>query len=201
VSAEIVELYDEQLLCSRARAGDRTALGQLLRRHGPRLYRSVLLPRLGNRGEAEEALGTTYAKVIERFSSFEWQARGLYPWLRTIAFHVAIDILRRRKRERLFEPAQLEAELERGLGGETEPSKELEERDLATARARVEHLLAQLNPRYKRAIQLRVLEGKSRDEAAALLEVSVATFDVILHRAVAKLREALSRNDDGDDHG
>ncbi len=201
MSADIVELYDEQLLCTRARAGDRTALGQLLRRHGPRLYRSVLLPRLGNRVEAEEALGATYAKVIERFATFAWQPQGLYPWLRTIAFHVAIDMLRHRKRERLFEPALLEAQLEQGNQGDPEPPKEIEERDLATARARVESLLAQLNPRYAQAIQLRVLEGRSRDEAAAHLQVSVATFDVVLHRAVVRLREILSVNDEGDHHG
>ncbi|HEV8551219.1 MAG TPA: hypothetical protein VGQ57_19360, partial [Polyangiaceae bacterium] len=60
------ELEAEEELCTRARAGDREALGSLLEKHGPRLYRAVLLPRLGNRGLAEEALSLTYLRVVER---------------------------------------------------------------------------------------------------------------------------------------
>src|SRR5690242_19181177 len=64
------ELEAERRLCERARGGDRTALGQLLERHGPRLYRSVLLPRLGNMTLAEEALSHTYLRVVERIAQF-----------------------------------------------------------------------------------------------------------------------------------
>src|ERR1051325_10574448 len=54
-----VTLEAERRLCDRARGGDRAALGQLLRDHGPRLFRAVLLPRLGSRAAAEEALSVT----------------------------------------------------------------------------------------------------------------------------------------------
>ena len=37
------ELAEERQLCERAQTGDRDALGAILRQHGPRLYRSVLL--------------------------------------------------------------------------------------------------------------------------------------------------------------
>ena len=68
----------------------------------------------------------------------------------------------------------------------------LEQHDLAVARGRVERLLGRINPRYALAIRLRVLEERSREEAARELEVSVSTFDVVLHRAMAALRKALS---------
>jgi len=56
-------------------------------------------------------------------------------------------------------------------------------------------LLSTLNPRYAQAIRLRVLEEQSREDAARALGVSVATFDVVLHRALAALKRALaSRN-------
>jgi RNA polymerase sigma-70 factor (ECF subfamily) len=102
------ELAEERVLCERAHAGDRAALGQILRRHGPRLYRAVLLPRLGSVAAAEEALGVTYLKVVERFEQFRWQAVGVYPWLRVVALHVALDSLRRSKRETIFKPEDLE---------------------------------------------------------------------------------------------
>ena len=184
------ELDAERALVERAQAGERDALGAILRKHGPRLYRSVLLPRLGSAATAEEALSRTYVKVLERFDQFTWQAVGVYPWLRVVALRVALDLLRARKRELLFEPEDVERELDRAEREEREADA-LERHDLNCAKERVRGLLGRLNPRYADAIRLRVLEERPRDEAALALGVSVATFDVVLHRAMAALRKAL----------
>jgi RNA polymerase sigma-70 factor (ECF subfamily) len=192
VTAE-VDLEAERLACERAKAGDRAALGALLRRYGPTLYRAVLLPRLGSEAAAQDALAETYARVVERFAQFEWQGAGFYPWLRVVGMRIAIDQLRARKRESLFDPDDLEREIDRA---ERDPRElvdvELaERRDLADARARVEAALARLNARYAQAIRLRVLEERPRDEVARELGVTVSTFDVVLHRALGALRKAL----------
>jgi RNA polymerase sigma factor (sigma-70 family) len=187
---EAAELEEERLLCERAKAGDREALGTILRQYGPRLYRSVLLPRLGNAAMAEEALSASYMKIVERFDQFSWQSLGVYPWLRVVALRVALDQLRARKREVLFEPSDVEREIDAAQRDERD-NDAIERHDLKVARDRVELLLARLNPRYALAIRLRVLEERSREEAAAALEVSVATFDVVLHRAMAALKKAL----------
>jgi RNA polymerase sigma-70 factor (ECF subfamily) len=194
VAVARTDLEGERTLCERAHGGDRAALGQLLRRYGPVLYRSVLLPRLGSEASAQDALGETYARVVERFHQFQWQGAGVYPWLRVVAMRIALDALRARRRETLFEPDDLEREID---AAERDPAHvgeaELcEKRDLADARARVEAALAKLNPRYATAIRLRVLEERSRDEVAGALGVSVATFDVVLHRALGSLKKALA---------
>ncbi|HEY2405845.1 MAG TPA: RNA polymerase sigma factor [Polyangiaceae bacterium] len=188
---EPAELELERALVERAQGGDRSALGELLRRHGPRLYRSVLLPRLGSTAAAEEALGRTYVKVIERFEQFTWQAVGVYPWLRVVALRVALDDLRSKKRERLFEPEDIEQELDSAEREQREAAA-LERHDLQFARSRVVALLGRINPRYADAIRLRLLEERSREEAAAALGVSVGTFDVVLHRAMAALRKVVA---------
>ena len=190
------ELEEERVLAVQAQAGDRDALGTLLRRYGPRLYRSVLLPRLGSAAAAEEALSATYMKVVERFDQFTWQSVGVYPWLRAVALRVALDQLRARKREVLFEPADVEREID-AAGRESREAEVIEQHDLAHARSRVVALLGRLNPRYATAIRLRVLEERSREEAAKELEVSVATFDVVLHRAMAALKKALASETGG----
>ncbi|HEY5373732.1 MAG TPA: RNA polymerase sigma factor [Polyangiaceae bacterium] len=184
------QLEAERALALRAQAGERDALGAILRQYGPRLYRSVLLPRLGSAATAEEALSRTYVKVLERFDQFTWQAVGVYPWLRVVALRVALDMLRARKRELLFEPEDVERELEHAERDARE-ADELERYDLNCAKQRVRDVLGRINPRYADAIRLRVLEERSREEAALSLGVSVATFDVVLHRAMAALRKAL----------
>jgi RNA polymerase sigma factor (sigma-70 family) len=188
------DLEAERALCESAGAGDRVALGKLLRKYGPVLYRSVLLPRLGVDAVAQDALAETYARVVERFHQFHWQSCGIYPWLRVIALRIALDMLRAKRRETLYQPDDLEREIdasEQDLSSRGE-AELCEKRDLADARARVEAALGKLNPRYAEAIRLRVLEERPRDEVAAALGVSVSTFDVVLHRAMTALKKALA---------
>ncbi len=191
LAPEPADLEEERRLCERAQGGDREALGTLLRRHGPRLYRSALLPKLGSPAAAEEALSSTYLKVIEKIGQFTWQGVGFYPWLRVVALRVAFDQLRSKKREVLFEAADLEREIDLAER-EAKDAAALEAHDLALARKRVVELLDRINPRYAQAIRLRVLEERSREEAAQTLGVSVGTFDVVLHRAMAALRKAMA---------
>jgi RNA polymerase sigma-70 factor (ECF subfamily) len=194
VAAARPELEAERLQCERAAQGDRVALGQLLRKYGPVLYRSVLLPRLGSEAVAQDALAETYARVVERFARFQWQGCGIYPWLRVVALRIALDMLRARRRETLFEPDDLQREIDAAetdltARGEVELC---ERRDLADARARVEAALGRLNPRYAEAIRLRVLEERPREDVAQALGVSVSTFDVVLHRAMTALKKTLA---------
>jgi RNA polymerase sigma factor (sigma-70 family) len=186
----------EQALVARAKKGDRAALGELLSRFGPTLFRSVLYPRLGDVTVAEQALGDTYARVVERIGTFEWQSPGIYPWLRMVALHVAIDLLRARRRELLFEPQDLEREAEAGApdASAVDPAEALmERRDLDAARTKLELGLTQIHPRYASAIRLRIIEERPRDEVAAALGVSSSTFDVVLHRAMTALRKAIAQ--------
>lgn len=181
----------EKALVERAQKGDRAALGELLHKHGPGLYRSVLLPRLGSEAAAKDALAETYAKVVANIDKFVWQNVGFYPWLRTVALRVALDQLRAKKRLVLFEEDDLAREVDAASTQTPVEQQVSDQRDREAARKKVEEALAKINPRYARAIRLRVLEEKPRDEVAAELGVTPATFDVLLHRAIASLKKAL----------
>ena len=184
-------------LVARAQAGDRGALGELLKKHGPGLYRSVLLPRLGSEAAAKDALSETYAKVVANIGKFVWQNVGFYPWLRTVALRVALDQLRAKKRIVLFEEDDLTRELDATSTATPVDDRVSNARDRDAARKKVEEALAKINPRYAHVIRLRVLDETPREDAARELGVTPATFDVLLHRAIAALKKALGEQSDG----
>ncbi len=198
VSGREEELELERQLVLRAQAGDRKAMGSLLEKYGPGLYRSVLLPRLGSEAAAKDALAETYAKVVERVDRFTWQSVGFYPWLRTVALRIALDQLRARKRMLVWEAEDVEREVDAAATVTPVDQTVSDRRDREAARLRVEAALERINPRYARVLRARVLEERPREEVAAELEVSPATFDVLLHRAVAALKKALAEDDNGD---
>ncbi len=184
-------LERERELVVRAQAGDRVAVGELLSGHGPSLYRNVLLPRLGSEAAAKDALSETYARVVEKIDRFTWQNVGFYPWLRTVALRVALDALRARKRMVIWDAEDVEREVDATSTATPVDQRLSDHRDRDAARAKVEAALGKINPRYARVIRMRVLEERPRDEVAAELEVSPATFDVLLHRAIAALKKTL----------
>jgi RNA polymerase sigma-70 factor (ECF subfamily) len=190
----------EEELVRRAQAGERDALGELLRMHGPAIYRTVLLPRLGSEAAAKDVLAEVYEKVVSSIGKFVWQNVGFYPWLRTVALRTAIDHLRRKKRTVLFEPEDLEREVDAQNTSTPVDDKLSQLRDARAAQEKVEEALTRINPRYARAIRMRVLEDRPREEVAKALEVTTATFDVLLHRALAALKKAVkSEGESGDE--
>lgn len=190
-AVEEAELEAERQLVARAQAGDRTATGQLLKKHGPTLYRAVLLPRLGSEATAQDALSETYAKVVERIGQFKWQNVGFYPWLRTVALRVALDQLRSKKRVLLWESDDIEREIDEANTTTPLDDKLSAHRDRTLAKRKVEAALDMIHPRYATAIRLRVLEERPREDVAKELGVTPATFDVLLHRSLAAMKKAL----------
>jgi RNA polymerase sigma-70 factor (ECF subfamily) len=185
------DLERERTTVLLAQTGDRKALGELLLAHGGTLYRTVLLPRLGSEAAAKDALAETYAKAVARIGQFQWQGVGFYPWLRMIGLRVAIDMLRERGKLLVWEEDDVARELDRAQDEPATDQRLTAHHDAQAARAKVEHALGCINPRYARAIRVRLLEEQPREDAARLLEVTPATFDVLFHRALAALKKHL----------
>lgn len=181
-------------LVARAQQGDRKALGELLRTHGPTLYRTVLLPRLGNAAAAEDALSETYGKVLKGLGAFSWSDDiGFYPWFRTVGLRVVLDQFRRRKRQVVWSEEDVVHELDRSQQGELAlDDAAAQKQDAEAVRKKLQDALDSINPRYAEAIRLRVLAEQPREQVAEQLGVSVATFDVLLHRALSSLKKKLS---------
>ena len=64
------------------------------------------------------------------------------------------------------------------------------ESDLRQVRAAVDDLLAPLGDRQRDVVWLRIIEGRSSAEVAAMLGTTAGNVDVIVHRALSRMREA-----------
>ena len=182
-------LKRERGLIEQARRGDRDAVAELYRAFAPRLYRRVLMPKLGNPQAAEDALSETFRTALERLHQFEPQGVSVYFWLSRIASNKATDMhrVKARTRRALTSFEDLLAPLRPSA---PRPEKELagKERE-ALLRETIEAVLERINPRYARAIMLRFLEDRSREDCAQEMDVKIGTFDVVLLRALRAFRK------------
>lgn len=87
---------------SRLRGGDLDALSGLLARYQNRLYR-YLLRMVRDTADADDLFQQTWMRVAEQIRKYN-PSRNFDAWLFTLARHLAIDHLRRRRPESLDEP-------------------------------------------------------------------------------------------------
>lgn len=179
----------ERELLERMREGDQRAISEIYRAFAPRLFSTVLMPKLGNRQAAEDALSETFRVGIEKLHQFDAKGTSLYFWLARIAANKATDMhrVKARTRRALASFEELLAPLRPSA---PRPEKELakKERD-AMLKEYVQMTLSRINPRYARAIELRFFEDRSREACADLMEVKLGTFDVVLLRALRAFRK------------
>lgn len=173
----------------RAQKGDREAFAELYRTYARRLYSHVLLPKLGQKSAAEDALAETFRTGLERISGFEPRTTSVYFWFARIAVNKALDMHRARgvtgralvNVQSMLGPIQ-DAPLA--------PDEALLERHAwESNRSRARLCLDALNNRYRRAIELRFYEALPRERCAELMEVKLGTFDVLLLRALRSFRK------------
>ena len=175
-------------LVERARAGERAAFAELYRVYAPALLSRVLLPKLGNREAAEDALAETFRTAFERLDAFEARGVSLFFWLSRIATNKALDMHRARATTgRAL--ASFESLLAPLGEAPPDPGELFELRsDVVRVQKAVARVLERLNPRYRRAIELRFVEELPREQCALALEVKIGTFDVLLLRALKAFR-------------
>jgi RNA polymerase sigma-70 factor, ECF subfamily len=174
----------EAALVRRARAGDRAAFEELVRRHADRLY-AVVLRFVADAGVAEEVTQETFLRAWRSIERFEGRSR-FFTWL----YRIGINEAKRRAARR--PPATVvsldDEPIPEAPDWSEAPETRLRQNDL---RRLLEDAIRELPAEYRATIILRDVEGLSTQEAAEVMELGEAAFKSRLHRARLAVRRAL----------
>jgi RNA polymerase sigma-70 factor (ECF subfamily) len=173
--------------------GDPTAFGELVRRYGDGIF-GYLMRMSRNRHEAEDLFQETFKRVHEKAHTF---GGGRFKsWLYTIATHVAIDGMRRRKGMMVVSLNQKFDSSERG--GEAAAivaADDSNEPSLAASKAeqveQVRAAIMSLPSRQRATLVLAYYQQLSYSEVAKVLGCSLGTVKTQMYRALKTLGEKL----------
>ena len=160
-------------LLAAARAGEESALEQLLLPHEPTL-RAVCRGMLDKKEDIEDALQETYLRALRGLDSYRGEAQ-LRTWLVRIAVNVCSARLGKRREEPTFDEATSPL---------TTPSPERE----VVRRALLDEALATLSPQ-RRVVLLLKAEGWTLEEIGSAQGWSAARVKVELFRARTALEK------------
>ena len=191
MNQQFPSLEEEFVVIERVKQGDRDAAGILYQWFGIPLFQQVILVRLPNIDKAEDVLRDCFRILFEKITQFKPSNRSIFFWLRRIAINLIIDEYRKESRTRhLAEKILVEDAMEVVGSSEPLPDIVLElEQESSRIRSMIELSLEKINPRYASALRIRLLEEKSREECARILDMKVNAFDVLFHRACKAFRD------------
>jgi RNA polymerase sigma factor (sigma-70 family) len=174
-------LTDGQLLRIYLENGDETAFAALVRRHGPMVW-GVCRRVLGNHQDAEDAFQATFLVLVRRAACVvprEMVANWLYGVARQTSLKARAMAAKRKTRERQMTVMAEPEIVSQDPWSDLQPILDQE--------------LSCLSDKYRSAIVLCDLEGKTRKEAARQLGLPEGTLAARLARGRAMLAKRLSR--------
>jgi RNA polymerase sigma-70 factor (ECF subfamily) len=185
-------------LLRRCAAADGRALRLLFDRYQAPLA-AYLYRVLGCREDAEEAVADVFVRVWRSAAGFMGDA-SIKNWLYRIALHVAIDLLRRRRRapQSVVPFADLDAHLAAAAGDEPEQAfldAYQHERD----RHALQGALGRIGAEDRVLLGLLYFEGCSYETICALTGYSLATVKSRLYRARQRLQRRFVEIRDSDE--
>lgn len=171
-----VGLTDEDLL-RRVAARDPAALASLYDRYAPLVY-GLARRIVRDEDQAEDLVQEVFLRLWNRPEVYD-RGRGTFrAWLLSIAHHLAVDVLRRRRREVSYQDKLA------GPGTDDPVDTAMGQLEGAAVRS----LLGRLPPDQRRVIELAYFEGLTQREIAARLGEPLGTVKTRLRLGIIKLR-------------
>jgi RNA polymerase sigma-70 factor (ECF subfamily) len=190
--AATTDIRDEAQMIAAILAGNSQLFHELIRPYERRVY-VMALSFLHNEADAEDVSQEAFLKAFRNLSSFRGEAK-FGTWLVSITLNEARSRIRHRdsiKMDSLDEPADDQGHtLPAVLRDWKEiPSEALERKEI---RLLLQKAITALPLIYREVFQLRDIDQLSVKEAAAALDISIASVKVRLHRARMMLQKKLA---------
>ena len=171
------------------RRRDPSLIDHLIQQYQYRLFRYLLMV-TGSREEAEDLFQETWIRVLEKGHQYKLRWK-FETWLFTIARHLVIDLMRRRRPQSLdalLNPAgtTLPLQLE-----DTVSSSAFDKAFQGEEAASVAKALGYLPPSYREVLTLRFHEDMELEEIARVVDSPLSTVKSRLYRGLEMLRKWL----------
>lgn len=183
---------DDATLVQRLKARDKSAMEELLRRHGAKMF-GVAMQIMRNETDAQEVMQDALITVWNKAGSFEGRS-AFTSWLYRVTANAGLMKLRKNKKFEQNVPLE-------NFGGDRElpvlqladpganPAATVSRAELGD---RVRAAIDALPEPYRTTVLLSDVEEMSMEEVAATMDVSVPAVKSRLHRGRLALRKALT---------
>ena len=185
----IQTILSEETLIASARAGNRNAFGELVRRHSNRVY-GMSFKILKNREDAEDNLQNVLCKAYGKIRQFEGNSQ-FSTWLVRIAINEALMMLRKRRPGDVVESAERNRTTDEYMPRvesrdlHADPERQYLTKELTTK------AFDALTPELRYTFILQKGEGWTSREVAEALDITAETVKSRIFRARVRLRQQL----------
>jgi RNA polymerase sigma-70 factor, ECF subfamily len=179
---------DEQKLIEEAKAGNRDALTELVKKYEQTIY-NFAFKICRDPAKAENIMQETFFSMIKSLHQFDGKSK-LSTWLyRIVANHCLMEIRKKKNRFVSLENDENSIEDKYVADWNSLPYKSIENRELRNI---LDESIQKLSPEYRIVFLLRDVEGLSTEETGKVTELSVPAVKSRLHRARAFLRKEIN---------
>ena len=178
---------DERALIEAALGGDLSAYSEIVRRHQAKV-RSALAVRMNSVHDAEDLAQESFVIAFRKLSEFD-PGREFGPWVRSIAFNLLRNYLRKHRAEPLGGSAELELLVNRQIDTTHTASGEPER--LSALR----YCMTKLSDDLKTLLHKHYFLGMSVTELTREAGVKHSAMTMRLHRMRDQLRQCISEQE------
>jgi RNA polymerase sigma-70 factor (ECF subfamily) len=168
-------------LIARCKGGDRDAYYRIYSLYSKSMF-NVCYRITGNEEDAEDALQEGFISAFKNLETYRADAT-FGAWLKRIVVNKAINVLKKRKFERMPEDERWDVAEVDDQAGDYKEELEI---------GRVKKAIEELPAGYRAVLSLYLLEGYDHQEIAEIMGITESTSKSQLNRAKGKLREKLT---------
>ena len=185
---------DEKKIIAQVLDGNDEAFAQLVQAYEDKVY-NLCLRMCSDREEAKDLAQEAFLKAWRGLRFYKQEA-AFSTWLYRLVSNVCIDYLRQKKRRSAVSFVTADEEGEQPDIPDPTPTPEQQMLD-RQRKEQVADAMARLEDDFRLVLTLRVVEERSYDEIAAIMDLKVGTVKSRLARAREKLRKILLENGNG----